>query len=85
MGRGTNRRAAFVLASWLASGGVAACVDAAPPALVVEVRALWLRGADDDRSDMDRYFECLLEGSDPSSAATAASARAIASAPGRPM
>lgn len=41
-----------------------ACGEAASPPLKIELRALWISGADGDRTDMDRYFECLLHQSD---------------------
>jgi len=41
-----------------------ACSEAARPPLKIELRALWIAGADADRADMDRYFDCLLQQSD---------------------
>ncbi len=63
-------RLRFVVGAWLPLT-CCACTESAPAPrdratprpLVVEVRALWMEGADEDRADMDRYFECLIYGS----------------------
>lgn len=55
---------ARTLATAAALWSLSACAEAAPPPLTVEVRALWLRGSETERADMDRFFECLLHGSD---------------------